>query len=164
MGGRIKRTVQRLDALFNLLVGLNLAKPQEPTKSEPFHFIAHSFGAAVTSAAVERLAAFDIPVDQVTYLDPHDFDQGLIIDSAQRLFDIGSPDGYGASVWVVTSSHLAPWCKTHSTRSSMDLMNADRNAWRCFVMTGCQREIMESTAHCSLWRSPARWCTEHVNI
>ena len=49
------------------------------------HFIGHSFGAAVTSEAVERLARIGSPVDQVTYLDPHDFDQEqLPVDEAQR--------------------------------------------------------------------------------
>ncbi len=66
----------------------------------PLHFIGHSFGTGVTSEAVERLAAFSIPVDQVTYLDPHDFDEsGIPIDGDQRLFTLGKPAGYGATVW-----------------------------------------------------------------
>lgn len=87
------------DALFNLLVGLDFVRPADPSDSKPLHFIGHSFGTAVTSEAVERLAAFEISVDHVTYLDPHDFDQGLIADSAQRLFELGQPEGYGAAVW-----------------------------------------------------------------
>ena len=86
------------DALFSMLVGLGLANPAAGT-AVPLHFIGHSFGAAVTSEAVERLAAFNVPVDQVTYLDPHDFDQGLTYDTAQRLSDLGQPTGYGASTW-----------------------------------------------------------------
>jgi hypothetical protein len=36
----------------------------------------------------------------VTYLDPHDFDQGILpVDGSQRLFELGKPDGYGATVW-----------------------------------------------------------------
>ena len=78
--------------------------------------------------AVERLAAFDIPVDQVTYLDPHDFrqdaggvlsneDKGIgesllgkpSLDGAPRQWTLGKPHGavpatdgrssYGATVW-----------------------------------------------------------------
>jgi hypothetical protein len=87
------------DALFNLLVGLGLVSPAAGT-SVPLHLIGHSFGTVVTSEAVERLATFSIPVDQVTYLDPHDFDQGILpVDGSQRLYELGKPDGYGATVW-----------------------------------------------------------------
>ncbi|MBI5760604.1 MAG: hypothetical protein HZA46_18970 [Planctomycetales bacterium] len=87
------------DALFNLLVGLGLASPTAGT-SVPLHLIGHSFGTAVISEAVERLATFSIPVDQVTYLDPHDFDQGILpVDGSQRLYELGKPSGYGATVW-----------------------------------------------------------------
>ena len=37
-------------------------------------------------------------VDHVTYLDPHDFNQGLGFDYTQRLFELG-PNGYGAVTW-----------------------------------------------------------------
>jgi hypothetical protein len=89
------------DALFSLLVNLNVVDPLLGAASDlPIHFIAHSFGTAVTSSAIERLAAFDIPVDHVTYLDPHDFVQGgLFFDSDQELYKLGRPDGYGATVW-----------------------------------------------------------------
>ena len=88
------------DALFTMLVGLDLVRPSNPLNSLPLHFIGHSFGSAVTSEAVERLAYFDIVVDQVTYLDPHDFDQsGIPVDQDQRLFELGKPDGYGAVAW-----------------------------------------------------------------
>ena len=88
------------DALFNLLVGLELVDVETPAENPALHMIGHSFGTAVTSEAVERLAFFDVPVDQVTYLDPHDFDEENIpVDQNQRLFDLGKPDGYGATVW-----------------------------------------------------------------
>jgi hypothetical protein len=67
------------DALFSMLVDLNLVHPDLGAQNDiPLHFIGHSFGTAVTSEAVERLARFDVPVDHVTYLDPHDFDQALL--------------------------------------------------------------------------------------
>lgn len=87
------------DALFSMLIGLGVVAPERGDDNLPLHFIGHSFGTAVTSEAVERLAKVGVPVDHVTYLDPHDFSQGLVVDSTQRLFDLGSPDGYGASVW-----------------------------------------------------------------
>ncbi len=100
------------DALFNLLVGLNLVDPQTSTSVAPLHFIGHSFGTAVTSEAVERLGGYSISVDQVTYLDPHDFDESALnydpsyrdvrdipIDEQQRLFTLGKPLGYGAVAW-----------------------------------------------------------------
>ena len=97
------------DSLFSLLVGLGLVEPDAST-SVPLHFIGHSFGAAVTSEAVERLARFGVVVDQVTYLDPHDFDQDLLpIDGSQKLYTLGQPQlvplgddtrfNYGVTVW-----------------------------------------------------------------
>ncbi len=97
------------DALFASLVGLGLIDPalgEGNTRS--FHFIAHSFGCAATSEAIERMAAFDIPVDQVTYLDPHDFHQGdtgiekPANDFQMEQWTLGTgPAGaaYGATVW-----------------------------------------------------------------
>ncbi|MBX3436957.1 MAG: hypothetical protein KF861_05670, partial [Planctomycetaceae bacterium] len=87
------------DALFNLLVGTNLISLAAGAQNPALHFIAHSFGTAVTSEAVERLAAHHIPVDQVTLLDPHDFDESLTVDTRQRLWELGQPVGYGAAVW-----------------------------------------------------------------
>ncbi|MFC1820405.1 hypothetical protein ACFLZG_04900, partial [Thermodesulfobacteriota bacterium] len=89
------------EALFTMIVGLGIVDPvlgeANPTL---LHFVAHSFGTAVTSEAIECLARFEVPVDQVTYLDPHDFDQGVIpIDEGQDLFTLGQPIGYGATVW-----------------------------------------------------------------
>ncbi|MCB0165744.1 MAG: hypothetical protein KDI79_16050, partial [Anaerolineae bacterium] len=86
------------DALFSLLIDINLIDPAA-ADNPPLHFIAHSFGSAVTGELVERLARYHVTVDHVTYLDPHDFDEGFIFDGAQRLFDLGQPSGYGASIW-----------------------------------------------------------------
>lgn len=89
------------DALFSFLVQAGLVNPRAGTGTD-LHFIAHSFGSAVTSEAVERLAVYNIDVDHVTYLDPHDFDQDDVIvdiDGAQAQFELGFPVGYGASVW-----------------------------------------------------------------
>jgi hypothetical protein len=87
------------DALFALTVESGLTRPRLGS-SVPMHFIAHSFGSAVTSEAVERLAFYGVPVDQVTYLDPHDFDQaGVPVDESQRQFEVGHPPGYGATIW-----------------------------------------------------------------
>lgn len=57
------------DALFSLMVGLNLIAPTPGASNPSIHMIGHSFGAAVTSEAVERMLTFGIAVDQVTYLD-----------------------------------------------------------------------------------------------
>ena len=92
--------------LFELLRELGLVHTGDgATNTIPLHFIGHSFGAVVVSEAIERLARFKIQVDQVTYLDPHDFNQGLGFDGAQQLFTLGQPQfadgsqGYGATVW-----------------------------------------------------------------
>ncbi|MEQ9379832.1 MAG: peptidoglycan-binding domain-containing protein, partial [Pirellulales bacterium] len=86
--------------IFTSLVDLNLVNPTRGGFTDNnLHFITHSFGAAVTSEAVEILAAYDIPVDQVTYLDPHDFSQGIYVDTAQNQYGLGQPLNYGASVW-----------------------------------------------------------------
>ncbi len=89
------------EALFTMLVGLGIVDPAlGGSNSTLLHFIGHSFGTAVTSEAIERLARFQVPVDQVTYLDPHDFDQGVVpVDGQQDLFTLGLPAGYGATVW-----------------------------------------------------------------
>ncbi len=90
------------DALFNVLVGLDIVDLSTPVPSAPpLHFIAHSFGTVVASEAVERLAAYDVQLDDlhVTYLDPHDFSEGLWFDTAQRGWTLGQPPEYGATVW-----------------------------------------------------------------
>jgi hypothetical protein len=94
------------DALFNLLAGLGLVDPTNATIAGPLHFIAHSMGAAVTSDTVERLARLGVPVEHVTYLDPHDFaqaglasGQALVVDNLQQQAEVGLPGGYGATVW-----------------------------------------------------------------
>ncbi|MCG8648716.1 MAG: hypothetical protein MI861_02725, partial [Pirellulales bacterium] len=98
------------DALVASLIDQGLLDPANPASNHPFHFIGHSFGAAVASDAVERLAAFGVEVDHVTYLDPHDFNQDLGgVDTNQRLYDLGRPNAtdigleegsnYGATVW-----------------------------------------------------------------
>ncbi len=88
------------DALANLIIHLGLVNPVLPNSAVPIHFIAHSFGAAVTSEAVERFGALGIKVDQVTYLDPHDFNESsLPFDGAQQQYKLASPEGYGAAAW-----------------------------------------------------------------
>jgi len=88
------------DALFSLMAGMKLIDPHDPTGGPDVHMIAHSFGSGVNSEAVERMARYDIPVSQMTFLDPHDFDQaGVPVDENQRIFDMGRPNGYGATVW-----------------------------------------------------------------
>jgi hypothetical protein len=88
------------DGLFALLTSLHVVDPENPANSKPLHFIAHSFGAAVTSETVERLAYFGVPVDQVTLLDPHDFNQGIAgVDTFQGQYTVGQPTGYGATKW-----------------------------------------------------------------
>lgn len=88
------------DALFSMIVGLGIVQPEPgPPIAKPLHMIGHSFGTVVTSEAVERLAEFQVPVDQVTYLDPHDFAQvALPVDGSQQLSTLGKPNGYGATV------------------------------------------------------------------
>ena len=86
------------DALFAMLTEFHLVDPQAGTGVE-LHFVGHGTGAVVTSEAVERLAYYNVPVDHLTYLDPHDFDQGLVVDTAQDLGSHSAMDGYGAAVW-----------------------------------------------------------------
>jgi hypothetical protein len=62
------------DALFTMLVQNGIADLN--TKADPhIHFIGHSRGTVVVSEAVQRLGVYGIPVDYVTNLDPHDFEQ-----------------------------------------------------------------------------------------
>ncbi|WP_442506622.1 choice-of-anchor D domain-containing protein [Novipirellula sp. SH528] len=94
------------DALFSTMVGLGLVNP-EAANDLDYHFIAHSFGTAVASEAIERFARYDVAVDHVTYLDPHDFDEnGIPIDGSQELWTLAEPsiptgneDSYGVAVW-----------------------------------------------------------------
>ena len=88
------------DALFSTLIRLGLVDPSSPLDQPPLHLLGHSFGSGVISETVERLATFEIPVQHLTYLDPHDFDQDLVaFDGSQQISELGAPDGYGASVW-----------------------------------------------------------------
>ncbi|WP_406695604.1 hypothetical protein V5E97_31805 [Singulisphaera sp. Ch08] len=111
------------DALFNMLVGMGVVNPATG-ETPPLHFIAHSFGAAVTSEAIERLAAYKVPVDQVTYLDPHDFDQGLLFDAKQSQNVVGRPSGYGAAIW----SNVAFADVYYQTRGANSLPSLLRDA------------------------------------
>jgi hypothetical protein len=87
------------DALFAMMTGMRIVDPRRQSATD-VHMIAHSFGSGVNSEAVERMATYKIPVSQVTYIDPHDFDQaGVPVDEYQRIFDLGKPTGYGATVW-----------------------------------------------------------------
>ncbi len=101
------------DALFALLVQQGLLDPSAGAGNGNLHFLAHSFGAALTSDVVERLAVYGVPVDHLTYLDPHDFDEtfGIPFDQTQNEFEIGRPQlsplgsehyglNYGATVWT----------------------------------------------------------------
>ena len=105
------------DALFSMLAGLGLVNPKDPTASKKLHFIAHSFGSAVTSEAVERLAHFGIPVDQVTLLDPHDFNQGLGVDGRMAQSSLNQPAGYGATKWN-NVSFMDVYLQTRGANSS----------------------------------------------
>ncbi|MFM7113757.1 MAG: hypothetical protein ACKO26_21695, partial [Planctomycetota bacterium] len=89
------------DSVFSILTGLKFVDPNAGSKNSiSLHFIGHDYGAAVNSEAVERLAAYQVPVDQVTYLDPHDFDQGISpVDAGQKISLLGAPNGYGATAW-----------------------------------------------------------------
>ena len=89
------------DALFANLIELGLLDLSNAATSHlPLHFVGHSFGTAVTSEAIERLARFDVEVDHVTLLDPHEFNQFILpVDGAQSLFSLGQPQGYGATIW-----------------------------------------------------------------
>lgn len=61
------------DALFGAFINGGYVDPVNPNQSAEFHLIGHSRGAAVVSEVVQRMGAFNILVDYVTYLDPHDF-------------------------------------------------------------------------------------------
>ena len=86
------------DALFAVLIDLGIVDVTAPLAQPTLHLIGHSFGTAVTSQLALRLGGIDVTVDHVTYLDPHDFNQGLGFDYTQRLFELG-PNGYGAVTW-----------------------------------------------------------------
>ena len=93
------------DGLFSLLVGTGLVNLSKGATNPTLHFISHSFGTAVTSEAIERLASYSVIVAQATFLDPHDFTQYFPVESDQKLWSLGKPFsddkllGYGVSVW-----------------------------------------------------------------
>lgn len=89
------------DALFSMLVDLGVLDAKQSGQSDlKLHFIAHSFGAAVTSEAIERLGFYGVQVDQMTLLDPHDFDQAILpVDGSQNQASIGALAGYGVTIW-----------------------------------------------------------------
>jgi hypothetical protein len=94
------------DALFTMLARLGVIESTQASAATPkpnqvkLHFIAHSFGSAVTTEAIERLGFYGVQVDQLTLLDPHDFDEENIpVDGEQDQASIGAIPGYGATVW-----------------------------------------------------------------
>ncbi|MFN7841175.1 MAG: hypothetical protein ACK5N9_05565 [Pirellula sp.] len=89
------------DALFAMLVDLGVLDVKKASSHNlNLHFIAHSFGSAVTSEAIERLGFHGVQVDQMTVLDPHDFDQGIIpVDGSQNQSSLGAIPDYGVTVW-----------------------------------------------------------------
>lgn len=57
--------------------------------SRPLHFIGHSFGTVVNSEAIQRLGIAGIEVEQMTTLDPHDWDEaGVPVDGDALLPDV----------------------------------------------------------------------------
>ena len=86
------------DALFALLVELGVVNLVGAPEHMPLHFVGHGTGAVVVSEAIERLGAYDLPVDHLTYLDPHDYDQAEIAGD-EGLSGLGKPTSYGAAVW-----------------------------------------------------------------
>jgi hypothetical protein len=86
-------------AVFALLMGGGLPPASgrghpkaflTPSLRMPLHFIGHSFGTVVNSEAIRRLGGLEnVTVDQMTTLDPHDWDQvNLPIDGATLLPDV----------------------------------------------------------------------------
>ena len=88
-----------LDAPWDTGAKPDLSSAYAVARAPFLHFLGHGSGAAVTSAAVERLGALGVPVDQVTYLDPHDFVQAGLPDILTQQSALGLPLGYGAAVW-----------------------------------------------------------------
>lgn len=87
------------DSLFAVAAAMGAVKPRHNTGAT-MHFIAHSFGSAVITEAVERMARYHVPVDQMTFLDAHDFDQPFLPnDTNPQLYNLNQPPGYGAAVW-----------------------------------------------------------------
>jgi hypothetical protein len=88
-----------------------------------WHFIGHSRGAVVNSETIERLAAYGVAVDQMTMLDPHDFDQsGVPFDEDWMDWVLGLPQGPGntwPSSWGFTTwSNIAHSDNFYSTEST----------------------------------------------
>ena len=74
------------DGLYGVLRRYNLA---DTSNSRPLDFIGHSFGTVVNSEAIERLGSDGINVDQMTTLDPHDWDQaGIPVDGGALTPDV----------------------------------------------------------------------------
>lgn len=142
------------DALFSTLVGLGLVDPAKgAANSRTFHFIAHSYGCAMTSEAVERFGEYGVKIDQVTYLDPHDFDPdvgvaafGLANEEYQRQWTLGQPQlpqiagessgvathSYGAANW----KHVAFTDVYYQTGSIGDIIPEGRpipGAYNTFI-------------------------------
>jgi hypothetical protein len=92
------------DLLFASLV--RLVGSINDLSDAAWHFIGHSRGAVVNSEAIERFATYDVPVQHVTTLDPHDFDEAFRpFDETFRDWELGLPqsdnaeDSYGFTTW-----------------------------------------------------------------
>ncbi len=69
------------NAIYSLLIGGKGGVSGflgSPSARKPLHFIAHSFGTVAISEAIQRLGLAGIEVDQMTTLDPHDWDEEVV--------------------------------------------------------------------------------------
>ena len=66
------------EALFAGMIRSGFLDPANPNSNKSFHFLGHSRGASVVSETVQRMGVYGIPVNYVTYLDPHDFDESWV--------------------------------------------------------------------------------------
>jgi hypothetical protein len=118
------------DLTFFLICGESIArcfvdrKALGSSNTTSMHFIGHSFGTAITSEAVERLASFQKTVDLVTCQNPHDFDQNIIpIDGSQHLWTLAAK--------TIPADELQPTLP-HKTHSAGRLRNSHAHAvWAC---------------------------------
>jgi len=75
------------DAFFNALFGQPVNGKKVSLLEFPLHFIGHSRGASVNSRIIRRLAENGVIVDQVTSLDPHPVNAGLLDELSDRFAD-----------------------------------------------------------------------------
>ncbi len=107
------------DALYAAMVDHGYLDPEQGTAPKPVHLIGHSRGTVVASELAQRMGAYGIPLNHVTYLDVHDWDEpDVLVDGEfhDPAVQVWSNTEYANTFWQELSPLGLPPCAIPSGR------------------------------------------------